>query len=86
MFHSQQFTAVDQAQEHGNKRCKGPGGLSGITTNPEALLQYCLTAPIFSKLSAQNELMIGVSFLSTKDENKLLNMRTYFWYQQKSLG
>ena len=41
------FTAigVDQAQEYVNKGHKGDGGVSEITTNPEALLRYCLSTP-----------------------------------------
>ena len=48
------FTAVGvvKAQEFGNKIHKGDGGFSGITTNPDALLQYCLTAPILSVISS----------------------------------
>ena len=57
------FTAVgvDKAQEFGNKIHKGDGGLSGITTNPDAPLQYCLTAPILSQLSVQTEEIIGLT-------------------------
>ena len=36
---------VDQAQEHVHKCHKGDGGVSGITTNPVALLRYCLSTP-----------------------------------------
>ena len=48
------FTAlgVVHAKEFGNKIHKGDDGLSGITTNPVALLQYCLTAPILSVISS----------------------------------
>ena len=34
---------VDQAQEHMNKIHKGDGGLSGITTDPNSIIRYCLT-------------------------------------------
>ena len=57
------FTAVgvDQTQRFANKVHKGEGGLSGITTSPETLLQYCLTAPILAQLSREMEGLVGVS-------------------------
>ena len=53
------FTSVDHAQEFANKIHKGDGGLSGITTKPDTLLQYCLTSPMLTKLSSTTDKLIG---------------------------
>lgn len=57
------FTAigVDQAQEYVSRSHKGDGGVPGITTNPEALLRYCLSTPELTRLSAELEDMLGVT-------------------------
>lgn len=46
------FTAIgiDHAQEHINKIHKGEGGLTSITTNPEAFFNFCLSAPVLTQI------------------------------------
>ena len=46
------FTPIgpDQAQEHVNKVHKGDGAISGLTTDPQALLKYCPSSPEFARL------------------------------------
>ena len=52
---------VDHAQEHVNKVHKGDGGISGITTNPETLLRYCLSGPELIRLAQETEEMLGIT-------------------------
>ena len=49
------FTSIglDQAQKHVNKNIKGDGGIKGITTQPSALLKYCLAAPELSRFALE---------------------------------
>lgn len=62
---------VDHAQEHVNKIHKGEGGISGITTNPEAFLRYCLSTPILTQLSVETEEMIGILSECKKPHHKM---------------
>ena len=80
------FTAVsvDQAQEFGNKIHKGDGGLSGITTNPDAFSQYCLTAPILSQLSVQTEEFIGLTAPHSHNHHHLFEVKVKI--QEKNIS
>ena len=65
------FTAdgVDQAQEHMYTIHKGHSGLSGITTDPNSLLRYCL--PELSRLCAETEDILGLKQLNKKQHHQL---------------
>src|SRR6218665_1836511 len=52
---------VDHAMEHLNKNTKGQGGISGITSHPNTLLKFCLTAPELARLAAEVERLAGVT-------------------------
>ena len=52
---------VDHAQEHMNKVLKGENALRGISTDSDAILKYCLTAPEMQRLSVEYEEMLGMS-------------------------
>ena len=49
---------VDHEQERRNKRTKGVDGISGITTSPQTLLKFCLSAPELSILALEIEEML----------------------------
>ena len=65
------FTAigVDQAQEHMNKINKADGGLSGITTDQNSLLRYCL--PELTRLSAETEDILGLKQPNKKQHQQI---------------
>ena len=67
------FTAigVDQAQEHMNKIHKGDGGLSGITTDPNSIIRYCLSTPEFALFSAETEDMLGLKPPNKKQHHQI---------------
>lgn len=79
------FTAigVDQAQEQINKIHNGDGGISGITTNPEALFKYCLASAELSYPSEEVENMLGVSH-TTKTKHHDLS-RAKLRYQEEQV-
>ena len=57
------FTSIgpDQAQEHLNKVLKGDGAISGITTDPQGLLKYCLSSPELARLAGETKQMLNIS-------------------------
>jgi hypothetical protein len=57
------FTSIgpDQAQEYLNKVHKGDGAISGITTDPQGLLKYCLSSPELARLAGETERMLNIS-------------------------
>lgn len=76
-MHEIPFTAVgvDQAQEYENKVHKGEGGLAGITTSPDTLLQYCLTAPILAQLSHETESLVGMSTSKVQKHHQIFESK-----------
>ena len=77
------FTAigVDQAQKHINKIHKADGGLSGITTDPNFLLRYCL--PELVRLSAETEDMLGLKQPNKKQHHQISQRK--FGRQKKKI-
>ena len=57
------FTSIgiDEAQEHINKVHKGDGAITGITTNPNSLLKYCLSTPELTRLDGEVEKKLNIS-------------------------
>ena len=49
----------DQAQEH-HKVHKGDGAISGLTTDPQGLLKYCLGLPELTRLASETEQMLNI--------------------------
>lgn len=54
-------TAVDQAMEPLNKKAEEVGGISGITSAPDTLLKFCLSAPELAHISNEMEQHAGIS-------------------------
>lgn len=66
------FTSIgpDQAQEHLNKIHKGDGAISGITTDPQGLLKYCLSSPELARLAGETEQMLNISETGAKKHHQ----------------
>jgi len=60
--------AVDQAMEHLNKSTKGQGGISGITSNANTLLKFCLTGPELARIVAEGEQLTAVTNSGTNHQ------------------
>ena len=50
-------------------------GVSGITTNPEALLRYCLSTPDLTRLSAELENMLGVTKFARSSHHQMTDSK-----------
>ena len=50
----------DQAQEHLNKVHNGDGAISGLTTDPQGVLKYCLGLPELTRLASETEQMLNI--------------------------
>jgi len=66
------FTSIgpDQAQEHLNKVHKGDGAISGITTDPQGLLKYCLSSPELARLAGETEQMLNITKTRVKEHHQ----------------
>ena len=62
--------AVDQAMEHLNKAAKGQGGISGITSNPNTLLKFCLSGPELARIATETERLTSLSNTTTDHHEK----------------
>jgi hypothetical protein len=72
------FTSIglDQAQEHDNKNIKGDGGIKGITTQPSALLKYCLAAPELSRIAQEYRGMLNMPSSNADQHHHLSQAKT----------
>ena len=63
------FTSIgpDHAQEHLNKVHKGDSAISGITTDPQGLLKYCLSLPELTRLAGETEQMLNITGKKSKE-------------------
>ena len=66
------FTSIgpDQAQEHVNRGHKGDGAISGLTTDPQALLKYCLSSPKLTRLAGETEHMLNIGDPRTRKHHQ----------------
>lgn len=64
---------VDQAMEHLSRATKGPGGISGITSNPVTLLKFSLTAHALQRLSTEIQHLVNVSDMFTTTQHHSLS-------------
>lgn len=44
-----------------NKIHKGEGAITGLTTNPQGLLKYCLSSPLLASLAGETEQMLNIT-------------------------
>ncbi|KAI9542170.1 hypothetical protein NQZ68_022223 [Dissostichus eleginoides] len=66
------FTSIgpDHAQEHVNKIHKGEGAISGLSTEPQGLLKYCLSSPVLAKLAGETEGLLNIADPSPKKHHQ----------------
>ena len=66
------FTSIgpDHAQEHVNKIHKGEGAISGLTTDPQGLLKYCLSTPVLARLAGETERLLNIADANPKKHHQ----------------
>lgn len=69
------FTSIgpDRAQEHLNK---GDGAISGITTDPQGLLKFCLSPPELARLAKETENMLNINKTKVKKHHHYSSAKT----------
>lgn len=66
----------DHAQEHVNKIHRRKHAISGLTTDPQGLLKYCLSSPALARLTGETESMLNISDPDLKKHHQHSQSRT----------
>ena len=72
------FTSIgpDHTQEHLNKIHKGEGAISGLTTDPQGLLKYCLSTTVLARLAGETEHLLNIADKNPKKHHQHSATRT----------
>ena len=67
--------------EHLNKKTKGQGGISGITTYPATLLKFCLTAPELAWLADESKQLVTITNRTATPQRHQLSQSKIVWQE-----
>ena len=72
------FTSIgpDHTQEQLNKIHKGEGAISGLTTDPQGLLKYCLSTTVLARLAGETEHLLNIADKNPKKHHQHSATRT----------